>query len=360
MENKILTVIVPTYNMERYVAYCLDSLLVKENIGQLEVLIINDGSKDRSLEIACRYEKKYPSVFRVIDKENGNYGSCVNRGVREATGKYVKILDADDSFDTAHFESFLFFLMKTDSDLVLSDFAVVNREREVKKIIRYRFDSGNRFNMNSICNTHIFKKMQMHAVTYRREILLNLGYKQTEGISYTDQEWIFLPMIVVKSVACFNEYVYKYLVGRAGQTVDPEVKRRNMEHIAHCAIDMVTGYECHKNEVTGKNIREYLYERMIPMIKDVYVFSLTHYDDMIRRMLVHFDEQLKEQSIEIYELIGSKEVSSFMGFKYIDYWRRNKEMNQSVIRLMSKIYAMLLTLKQSLQKSDEMSVPASV
>ena len=91
--DKILTVIIPTYIMEDYLRYCLDSLLIKENFKQLEVLIINDGSKDSSSAIGHEYEQLYPEVFRVIDKENGNYGSCINRGLKEAKGKYVKILE---------------------------------------------------------------------------------------------------------------------------------------------------------------------------------------------------------------------------------------------------------------------------
>ena len=97
--DKILTVIIPTYNMEELLPRCLDSFLIKDKklMQQVEVLVVNDGSKDNSSSIAHRYEKLYPHTFRVIDKENGNYGSCVNRGLQEATGKYVKVLDADDS-----------------------------------------------------------------------------------------------------------------------------------------------------------------------------------------------------------------------------------------------------------------------
>ena len=89
--NKILTIIIPTYNMEKYLRRCLDSLIIdEEGMKQLEVLVINDGSKDSSSQIAHEYQDKYPDTFRVIDKENGNYGSCINRGLKEATGKYVK------------------------------------------------------------------------------------------------------------------------------------------------------------------------------------------------------------------------------------------------------------------------------
>ena len=110
--DKILTIVIPTYNMEKYLDKCLTSLLFndKDLLKQLEVLVVIDGSKDRSSLIAHSYEKKYPETFRVIDKENGTYVSCIKRGLKEATGKYIKILDADDSFDTTNLRSFILFI----------------------------------------------------------------------------------------------------------------------------------------------------------------------------------------------------------------------------------------------------------
>lgn len=89
--EKLITIVIPTYNMEKYLDKCLTSLIVPDEYMELlEVLVVNDGSKDNSSAIAHRYEDKYPQTFRVIDKENGNYGSYVNRGLKEAAGKYIK------------------------------------------------------------------------------------------------------------------------------------------------------------------------------------------------------------------------------------------------------------------------------
>lgn len=99
MSQKYLTVVVPVYNMEKLLTRCLDSLLILDNedlFKKLEVIVVNDGSKDKSLHIARKYELKYPEVYKVIDKPNGNYGSCINVGIKNATGKYFRILDADD------------------------------------------------------------------------------------------------------------------------------------------------------------------------------------------------------------------------------------------------------------------------
>ena len=136
--QKLLTIVIPTYNMQNYLHRCLDSLLLPDKqMEQLEVLVINDGSKDKSSTIAHEYEAKYPNTFRVIDKENGNYGSCVNRGLKEATGKYIKVLDADDWFDTMNFEKYISFLAKTDADLVLSDFDYVYNHLTARRFIKF-------------------------------------------------------------------------------------------------------------------------------------------------------------------------------------------------------------------------------
>ena len=136
--EKILTIVIPTYNMQDYLRRCLDSLIVpEEQMMQLEVLVVNDGSKDNSSAIAHEYQDKYPGTFRVIDKENGNYGSCVNRGLKEASGKYIKILDADDWFDNDTLAQYLIYLTALDVDLVLTDFKIVYENSD--KIIPYLY-----------------------------------------------------------------------------------------------------------------------------------------------------------------------------------------------------------------------------
>lgn len=346
--DKILSIIIPTYNMERYLKYCLDSLLIKDNFEALEVLIINDGSKDNSSAIAHEYADKYPNVFRVIDKENGNYGSCVNRGLKEAVGKYVKVLDADDSFDTANFCEFVDFLDSVDADLILSDYVEVDEQGSVTGKHDYDFPEDVELKFKDICSTGTFKNMQMHAVTYRRQMLVDMGYVQSEGVSYTDQQWIFIPMVRVRSVRRFGKCVYRYLLGRVGQTMDPVIKRKHMNHIMVCVHGMLVAYNRFLGEI-DETIREYLMARLLPFSKEVYVTLLTNYNDETKAALIGFDKDIKSLNNEFYELIGSKDVSSFLGFKYIDYWRRKyNKMNNAVVRMFSTMYMLLVQLKKKL------------
>ena len=101
MGNKVLSVVIPAYNMEKYIKQTLDSLICDEYMDKLEVLVIDDGSKDDTAAIAKTYEDRYPGTFRVISKENGGHGSALNKGIELATGKYYRPLDADDWVDTS-------------------------------------------------------------------------------------------------------------------------------------------------------------------------------------------------------------------------------------------------------------------
>lgn len=319
--------------MEKYLNYCLDSLIIKKHFESLEVLIVNDGSKDNSLKIALEYEKKYPLVFRVINKENGNYGSCVNRGLKEATGKYIKILDADDSFHIENFEIFISYLLGIEADLILSDYAIVNECREVQSVHHYNFECNKELNMNDICITSSFKDMQMHAVTYRRQILIELGYSQTEGISYTDQEWIFIPMLRVNKVYAFDKYVYKYLIGREGQTMSSTIRMKSMSHLMECMYGMIDVYNTYFHEINDSKLK-YFHARLIPQLKEIYISSFSCYSKSVKEQLILFDSEIKKRNIQIYSLVEQTNVK----FNYISFWRSHLNLNIILVKMMANLY----------------------
>ena len=343
--KKILSLIIPTYNMERYLNYCLDSLLINKNFDALEVLVINDGSKDNSLSIARSYANRYPTVFRVIDKPNGNYGSCINHGLKEATGKYVKILDADDSFDTQNFEGFVSLLTRIDADLVLSDIVIVNEQREQTDTHVYDLPPHTLLTIEDVASLPTFQFMQMHAVTYRRENLLKLKYRQTEGISYTDLQWIFIPMIAVQNIYRYDKPIYRYLVGRPGQTMDPTVRNRQITQLIGSTEGALAMFNMHESAITSHH-RTYLFAMMTPLVKNVYISLFTNYSKVSRQQLLDYDAHIHQLTPAFYDYIGSAEISSFMGFQYIKYWRDHPQANIQLIRCLSSLYLILLKAKQ--------------
>lgn len=317
--DKLLTIVIPTYNMQAYLHRCLDSLIVpNEQMALLEVLVINDGSKDKSSAIAHEYETKYPSTFRVIDKENGNYGSCVNRGLKEATGKYIKVLDADDWFDTGNFEKYLQFLAAADVDLVLTDFDYVSDDGTIQKKHRYNIPQGV-WKMSELGDK--LYDMWMHAVTYRRAIFEGLNYHQTEGISYTDQEWIFLPMSGVKSLCGYPHVVYKYLIGRDGQTVDPKVFAKNISQEIRSWKSQLEAWNYAAKNGYG-DAEQYMWYRL--KSRAIYIETnmiLNYKAGFPNEELIAFDEFVRNNNDSLYAQMEDTVQRESLKFRYIHYWR---------------------------------------
>ena len=92
-----ITFTVPCFNSEDYMEHCIDTLLTADE--RAEIIIVDDGSTDRTGEIADNYARNYPEIVRVVHQENGGHGSGVNAGLALATGKYFKVVDSDDWLD---------------------------------------------------------------------------------------------------------------------------------------------------------------------------------------------------------------------------------------------------------------------
>ena len=307
--------------MEKYLHKCLDSLIIDdEGMKQLEVLVINDGSKDSSSQIAHEYQDKYPDTFRVIDKENGNYGSCINRGLKEATGKYVKVLDADDSFDTVNFEKYLELLSMNDVDLVITSFYIVDANDEITRLIKRKTAPNIVGQIDKLYEELISDSFSMHEVTYKKKNLTDLHYTQTEGISYTDAEWMFLPMTNIRTFVYYNIPVYRYLVGREGQTIDPKVLVRTIsQHIQVLKSHLLR----YNNLPHPLNVDNYLHNRIYQVASVVYRHFLLNYGmenkDLYELEII--DTMINEIESVKY-LLDCEKINPLIPFRYIKYWHK--------------------------------------
>lgn len=312
--RKSLTIIIPTYNMERYLEKCLSSLVADEKtMESLEALVVIDGATDGSEAIAQKFQAQHPETFRVISKENGNYGSCVNRGLQEASGKYVKILDADDSFVTASLESLVDFLGKTDVDLVITDYRKVDEDGNVLDAPHF-YGEPNRDIPFSAIKPKL--SMEMHMVAYKTENLRRIGYRQTEKVSYTDQEWIFVPMISVNTLHYLDIVLYNYLWGREGQTMDPAVAAKSQAQLMKVCIAMAREFE---KRDTDDLHREYLRERLHKNLRRIYRNFLLRCIVDDTTPLVEFDAELKRTCPAMHKEAGSYKFQSI--YPYVLFWR---------------------------------------
>ena len=344
MDNKILTIIVPAYNMESYLEKCLSSLLVDSSLLQkFEVLVINDGSKDKTSDIAHKFEANFPKTFRTIDKENGHYGSCINRGLKEALGTFVKILDADDIFDTAVFSSFLCFLSRTDIidqvDAVLSDFSTVDTFGNIHKT---EFSEQKEiFNIKSLSSSDQIKWFTA-GLTYKTSLLRQIKYYQTEGIAYTDQEWVFIPMAYVNKIARFGASLYLYMVGRDGQSISDSVHAKNLWMDVVVLENIIDFFSCVKGRISEEN-RAFLSERIYVLTTHIYELYLIAYkylteDDRIKQL----DLKLNTSNSALYtRLDGHMTTIGGIPFHFIRNWRKKRFFMlkmQSVVYTVANIF----------------------
>lgn len=231
---KRLSVIIPTYNMAALLPQCLDSLTATQEVAeQLDVVVVNDGSRDGSLAVAQSYAERFPQSVRVIDKPNGNYGSTINAALPTLQGEYVKVLDADDKFDAESLAPFLDALaMLSGVDMVVTPYVEITEkgrsvvEPSLYKRLTYNFLTS--YSAEQVFADGVIRFFAMHGVAYRTALLQECGYKQTEGVSYTDQEWVFYPLFAVQTIAFASMPLYLYNLAREGQTMSASVQLRSV------------------------------------------------------------------------------------------------------------------------------------
>ena len=324
MENKILSIIVPSYNMEAYLPKCLTSLLIddKDLFRKLDVIVVNDGSKDRTSEIAHEFETKYPEAFRVLDKANGNYGSCINAAIPIAAGQFVKVLDADDSFETSALAYLLKFLdgCMDDVDLVITDYDEVGVDNSVIEHFSYDFPKNGSFSLIEFGSTTCY--LSMHAYTYRTNRIREIRYRQLEGVSYSDTEWILLPLVGVRKIAYYPKTVYRYLRGREGQTMESEQRVKNYWMIAKLVLDMIDQFN--RMEAAASRVAiQYLRPRLAQLISYIYRTGIFGYDGRrVNLDLLRFDADLKDCSTDFYDMVSAEQYSRRIPYRYISSWRK--------------------------------------
>lgn len=226
--NKILTISIAAYNVERFLEQCLDSLLIP-SMEKLEILIENDGSKDNTAVIGKQYEEKYPGVIRLVNKENGGYGSTINNSIRLATGKYFKQLDGDDWFNTDHLEQLVSQLESVDVDCVYTPYMEVYETDGHQCLRQIENIPAGEYPIEAVIGAEWFK--QMHALAFRTQLLRDHNVTILENCFYTDQEYVVYPLLHTKRVYVYDKYIYCYRLGLAGQSVSLEGwKKHHAEH----------------------------------------------------------------------------------------------------------------------------------
>jgi len=322
--GKLLSIIVPSYNMEKYLPKCLGSLIVDDValLQLLDVIVVNDGSKDRTSEIAHVFNQKYPGVFQVIDKENGHYGSCINAGLAAARGTYVRTLDADDSYDTQAFAEFVKRLQQIDVvDLFVTDMCTVDADGRVFSKGTFTFPVNQRTVLDELVK--VDRSCICHfSICYRTQMLRDMGYRQSEGLPHTDMQWSMIPMLNVNSVIYMPLCIYRYLVGRDGQSMAPKEVCAQIDKQAKVALSVYREFV--SSESNGKSANPLFWHQTLldSVVWISRIYAIGYGDAVPTSTGEWFDLSVKELLPEIYREASVASTGRIYRFYFIKEWRK--------------------------------------
>ncbi len=259
---KLLSVAIPCYNSEAYMEKCIDSLLVGGE--EVEILIVDDGSTDKTAEIADAYAEKYPTIVRAIHQENGGHGEAVNAGIRNAQGLYFKVVDSDDWVNKEAYEKILKTLEELlrgpkTVDLFISNFVYEKQGATRKKVMQYRhcFPQGEVFGWSDIGHMQKGKYLLMHSMIYRTQLLQQCGLELPKHTFYVDNLFAYEPLPYVKNMYYLDVNFYRYFIGRDDQSVNEKVMIKRIDQQIRVNKMMVDVYN--RGNFTNKRLRAYMF-----------------------------------------------------------------------------------------------------
>lgn len=224
---KLISFAIPCYNSEAYLQKCLESILPGGD--EIEILIIDDGSTDRTAEIADAYEQQYPSICRAIHKPNGGHGDAVNTGLKNADGLYFKVVDSDDWLDSEAYMKVLAKLRelacgKTALDMLITNYVYEKKGYRHKKSMRQpNFPKNRLFTWNDIRHIYKGQYMLMHSVIYRTGLLMECALELPKHTFYVDNIFVYKPLPKVRTMYYMDVGLYRYFIGREDQSVNEKV-----------------------------------------------------------------------------------------------------------------------------------------
>lgn len=317
-KNPLLTIAIPSYNASKFLQKCLLSIIKSKYLGKLEILIINDGSKDNTKEIGLYFEKLLNNNVRkiviLVDKENGGHGSGINKGIELATGKYFRVVDSDDWIDTNAFDTYIEKLQNEDADEILTDYCEARTfEDKLYPKETFKFMNENiMYNVNDICSgIYGFREWgpSLPTATYKLEVLKKTNFKLPEHTFYVDMLYNAYSIINVQTIKKYSENIYRYYIGNTGQSVSQEGMMKNHMHHENVIIklmDIITN----DDRITLQK-KEYMINLLLlPMVGVQYYIYLDLFQS--RKNFLAFEKRIKKyKDLLIYPQFNAKTIKLY-------------------------------------------------
>ncbi|MDC7124888.1 MAG: glycosyltransferase family 2 protein [Spirochaetales bacterium] len=260
---KLITFVVPSYNSQDYLHYCIESLLCGKN-DSVEILIINDGSSDDTAKIADKYALIYPETVKVIHQENAGHGGAVNAGILNAEGIYLKVVDSDDWVDTRAYLKLIEELEKIVNfpepvDMLVSNFVYEKEAARFRKVMKFDnvFPEGKVVGWEDIGKIKVGQYLLMHSVIFRTSLLRECSLVLPEHTFYVDNLFVFQPLQYVKTMYYLNLDLYRYFIGREDQSINENIMIKRIDQ--QLKVNKLMVMNARIEEVESQTLRNYLY-----------------------------------------------------------------------------------------------------
>ena len=240
---------------------CIESILAfDDGDGDIEILIVDDGStKDETPAKADEWHERYPETIYAIHKENGGHGSAVNVGLANARGRYFKVVDSDDWLDEQAMRKIMPYLRRQSElrdacDLVIGNYVYEKVYEGTRTVMDYRnvFPTEGEFTWNDIKRFHSSQYLLMHSVIYRTELLRDTGLVLPEHCFYVDNIFVYVPLPAVYSIRYFDVDMYRYFIGREGQSVNEETMMARIDQQLRITRFMIDAVDLDEDVVQKK------------------------------------------------------------------------------------------------------------
>lgn len=336
MMNKILSIIIPTYNAEKFLDKGLSSFLICKDtdgetaqknylaakdgrfeeidadmdmLGKLEVIVVNDGTPDNSVAVAQKFVDWYPDTFQIVNKENGGHGSAINTGVEHVTGKYFKVVDADDWVDTVALKNFINFLEQTEVDAIIQSFRYYDISKDEYRPADVKVpDFDKEYDLKDVVDMwdDVYDGLSFHGVAYRTDFYRTLDYKLVEHVFYEDQQYATVPFSFAKSIRFVKEELYIYRVGDVNQSVSAASQVKRLPDLDKVIFAVLQTEKEFKNMPAGG--KEHFIRKTSGIITSYYQIALIKNTDRKtgRATAEAFNTRLAAQSALMYEAVQRK------------------------------------------------------
>ena len=256
---------------------------------------------------ADEWQSRYPNIIKAIHKENGGHGSGVNTGIREAAGRYFKVVDSDDWLDADAMKEIMAYLRRQvelaePTDMVIGNYVYEKVHEGTQKVMRYRnvFPQGREFGWSEIGRFSQSQYLLMHSVIYRTELLRDIHLELPEHCFYVDNIFVYVPLPYVKTMYYLDVDMYRYFIGREDQSVNESVMMGRIDQQLRITRVMIDACDI-ENDVHEKKLARYMnnYLAMMMCICSIFLRMINDGDSEEKRASIW--EYLKEKHPATYE-----------------------------------------------------------